>query len=220
MATQSSIKSPIDVLDFWFGDAYSDASKRHLLEDTAFMGKMSGTLWYAGTSADESCMRFVSTIEAAAAGTIETADPAWTAEPDASIAKVILFDQLTRNCFRGTDRAFAYDGAALELSRRLAKDTKLVNELPASVLHFIGSPFLHSESLADHDLSLALNDVVMAKDEACANFARPHIISHRDVVARFGRFPHRNKAMGRTNTEEEAAWLASDEVPGWARSQG
>ena len=60
----------------------------------------------------------------------------------------------------------------------------------------------------------------MAKDEACANFARPHIIAHRDVVARFGRFPHRNKAMGRTNTEEEAAWLASDEVPGWARSQG
>jgi uncharacterized protein (DUF924 family) len=219
MATQSSIKSPIDVLDFWFGDAYSDASKRHLLEDTTFMGKMSGTLWYAGTSADESCMRFVSTIEAAAAGTIETADPAWMAEPDASIAKVILFDQLTRNCFRGTDRAFAYDGAALELSRRLAKDNKLVNELPASVLHFIGSPFLHSENLEDHDMALALNDVTLAKNETAAMYARPHIINHRDIIARFGRYPHRNKAMERDNTEEETAWLESDEVPGWAKSQ-
>ena len=215
-----SLKSPIEVLEFWFTDAYTDAAKRHLLNDTAFMGKMAGTLWYAGTRADASCMRFVSTIEAAAAGTIEDADPRWRDEPHASIAKVILFDQLTRNCFRGTDRAFSCDQMALELSRRMARDDALVDSLPGAVLHFIGSPFLHSESLADHDLSLALNDVVMAKDEACANFARPHIISHRDVVARLGRFPHRNKAMGRTSTEEEATWLASDEVPGWARSQG
>lgn len=50
-------------------------------------------------------------------------------------------------------------------------------------------------------------------------FARPHIVSHRDVVVRFGRFPHRNANMGRESTPEEVAWLASDEVPGWAKSQ-
>lgn len=78
-------------------------------------------------------MPFVATIEAAAGDALADA-PGWDDDPvDARVAKLILFDQLTRNCFRGTPRAFAYDDKALALARRMAADDDLVNTLPPAV---------------------------------------------------------------------------------------
>lgn len=81
---------------------------------------------------------------------------------------------------------------------------------------------MHSEELADQELSVAKSEALSAEFAASipyfkdSGFAR----SHWEVVARFGRFPHRNAAKGRASTAEEAAWLAGPGVPGWARSQG
>ena len=92
-------------------------------------------------------MPFVPTIEAAAEGLLDEV-PEWAAVPDGQVAKMILFDQLTRNCFRGTPRAFAYDDKALALARSMAGDAALVDSLPPAVIHFLVSPLLHSETLA------------------------------------------------------------------------
>lgn len=218
-ASSASVKTPREVLSFWFGEDAYFGDKPELMSDGEFMKTKARSLWYAGTSADAACMPFVATIEAAASGALD-ADPAWSARPDGDFARVILFDQLARNCFRGTPRAFAFDDAALDISRRLCADEDVVATAHPAMVHFLTSPLIHSETLADHDLCLAVNDALAARAPAVAGMGRPHVVAHRDVIARFGRYPHRNKNMGRENTPEETAWLASDEVPGWAKSQG
>ena len=217
--SSASVKTPREVLSFWFGeDAYfGDTPER--MSDGEYMKTKSRSLWYAGTSADAACMPFVATIEAAASGALDD-HPAWSARPDGDFARVILFDQLARNCFRGTPRAYAFDDAALDISRRLCADENIIATAHPAVVHFLASPLMHSETLADHDLGLAVNDALATRAPAIAAMGRPHVVAHRDVIARFGRYPHRNKNMGRENTPEETAWLASDEVPGWAKSQG
>jgi uncharacterized protein (DUF924 family) len=106
--------------------------------------------------------------------------------PDTALAAVILFDQFPRNMFRGTARQFATDG----LARPSVANCRL----------FLYMPFEHSEDLADQDRSVALFEVL--GDPFYIGFAR----KHRDVIARFGRFPHRNAMLGRENTQEEQAF--------------
>ena len=213
-----TMKTPRDVLSFWFSEAAYFGAEPELMSSVAFMSAKAKTQWYAGTSADASCMPFVPTIEAAAAGHLDHL-PEWSAHVDGKVAKLILFDQLTRNCFRGTPRAFACDDKALALAREMASEPSVVDVHAPAVVHFLTSPLIHSEDLADQDLALAVNDKLMRVAPDIARFARGAIESHRDVVVRFGRFPHRNKSMGRESTPEETAWLASDEVPGWAKTQ-
>ena len=150
------------MLSFWFGeDAYfGDAPER--MSDGEYMKTKSRSLWYAGTSADAACMPFVATIEAAASGALDD-HPAWSARPDGDFARVILFDQLARNCFRGTPRAFAFDDAALDISRRLCADENIIATAHPAVVHFLTSPLMHSETLADHDLGLAVNDALATR---------------------------------------------------------
>ena len=131
----------------------------------------------------------------------------------------VLFDQLARNCFRGTDRAFAYDPLALDLSLRMCSDLHLLDTAPVGMLHFLSSPLMHSEDVDDHDVALEVCSKLERRAPELARSSRPHLVAHRDVIVRFGRYPHRNRAMGRENTPEEEAWLASDQVPGWAKSQ-
>ena len=100
------------------------------------------------------------TIEAAASGALDD-DPAWASQPDADFAKILLFDQLARNCFRGTDRAFAYDPLALDLSLRMCSDLHLLDTAPVGMLHFLSSPLIHSEDVDDHDVAL----------EVCSNWS-------------------------------------------------
>ncbi len=120
-------------------------------------------------------------------------------EPDDALAAVILFDQFPRNMFRGTADAFATDPLALALAGNAlaAGFDTAVAENRRSFLHM---PFMHSENIADQERCVAL---FAGTDEE--KFA----VEHRDIIARFGRFPHRNHALGRESTEEEKAFLGS-----------
>ncbi|HET7126636.1 MAG TPA: DUF924 family protein [Lysobacter sp.] len=124
----------------------------------------------------------------------------WQDDAEGALALVLLLDQIPRNVFRGSGHAFATDGLAREAARR-AIDAGFDREIAAPMRLFFYMPFEHSEEMADQDRSVQL--LAAMGDANYADYAR----RHRDVIARFGRFPHRNAALGRTSTTEERAWL-------------
>jgi uncharacterized protein (DUF924 family) len=116
------------------------------------------------------------------------------------LATVIVLDQFSRNMFRGTARAFASDNAALGLAKA-AVERGLDGELDPVGRLFLYLPFEHSEALADQDRAVAL--IAKLGDAKLDAYA----VAHRDIIARFGRFPHRNEALGRVSTPEETVFL-------------
>ena len=120
--------------------------------------------------------------------------------PQVALATVILFDQFPRNMFRGSPRAFAADEQAL-VTARAAVDAGLDRALDKDGRLFLYLPFEHSESLADQERSVAL--IATLGDPELDRYA----IAHRDIIQRFGRFPHRNAVLGRVSTAEEIEFL-------------
>ncbi|HTV25527.1 MAG TPA: DUF924 family protein [Polyangiaceae bacterium] len=141
--------------------------------------------------------RFADAHAAAARGELSR----WGQRADGALALILLLDQYPRNAFRGTPRMYATDALArAEAERAVAAgfDRTVAPELQAFVL----LPFGHSESLADQERSVAL----------CRRLGSPnleHAEHHRDIVRRFGRFPHRNAILGRASTDAERAYLAN-----------
>lgn len=137
---------------------------------------------------------------------------AWEDTPGSSLALVVLLDQFSRNIHRGSSRAYAADPAALALAERMVArgDDRRVSWLARS---FVYLPFEHAESLAAQDRGVALFAALAA--EAPAGLAKlgetfvDYAQKHRAVVARFGRFPHRNAELGREDTAEESEFLRS-----------
>ena len=131
----------------------------------------------------------------------------WTATPEGTLALIILLDQLPRNAFRDTAHMFATDSLALTFAKAAiarGDDRKLAHDLRPFVL----MPLMHSESLADQETLLTL------LDEADQPNTYKFAVIHRDIIARFGRFPHRNACLGRETTADEAAFLAGDGFKG------
>lgn len=127
---------------------------------------------------------------------------AWADTPEGALALVILLDQCSRNLNRGKAAAYAND----EHARRIAREalTKgFDRQLEAWRRAFVYMPFMHSELLEDQEFSVRLFT------EAGLDNAR-YALHHRDIIRRYGRFPHRNKVLGRENTEEEIAYLKSE----------
>ncbi len=124
----------------------------------------------------------------------------WMDSADGALALLVLLDQIPRNIFRGSGHAFATDPLALHYARRMV-DAGLDQAVDAELRAFAYLPFEHSEDLADQRHSVALFDAL--GNEGYARYAQAHL----DVIERFGRFPHRNRALGRVNTPEEQAWL-------------
>lgn len=125
---------------------------------------------------------------------------AWTSEPRSLLAAVIVLDQFSRNLNRGRPEAFAQDGAALALTRKaLARGDD--GALSAEERQFLYMPLMHSEAMDDQEACIGLMERAGLVESA--DFAR----RHRDIIARFGRFPHRNAALGRMSTPEEIAFL-------------
>ncbi len=174
------------VLDFWFADR--DAQGQPAYRDQ----------WFKRDDAFDAQIahRFGAPVEQALAGELDR----WADNADGVLALVILLDQFPRNLFRGTARAFAGDARALRLARQ-AVAQGLDRQLPRYQRMFLYLPFEHSEKLADQERSVAL--FAALGDENVTRYA----VAHRDIVARFGRFPHRNAALGRPSTAEEIEFL-------------
>ena len=123
---------------------------------------------------------------------------------------MIVLDQFPRNLYRGSARAFAADARAREVADR-ALNRRLDQEIPLVQRHFFFLPFEHSESHADQERSVALFQAWAeahdgpARDRALEQMRYVH--RHAEIIERFGRFPHRNEALGRESTEAEIAFL-------------
>jgi uncharacterized protein (DUF924 family) len=125
----------------------------------------------------------------------------WRASPEARLAAIIVLDQFPRNMYRASPLAFATDWIARR-EALLALDAGADKAVDYGRRHFFYMPFEHSELLADQDLSVSLFEA--HGDETYLDYA----VRHRDVIARYGRFPHRNGFLGRVSTPAEEAYLA------------
>lgn len=171
------MSTPRDVIDFW-----RDAGP----------GK-----WFNGGMAfDDACrQRFGEAHMAAARRELD----GWMDTADGALALLLVLDQIPRNIFRGSGHAFATDGLALQHAMQ-AVAAGLDVQVSDDVRAFIYLPFEHCEDMAMQDRSVAL---MATLSENLLGYAH----AHRNVIRRFGRFPHRNAALGRNNTPDEQAWL-------------
>jgi uncharacterized protein (DUF924 family) len=129
----------------------------------------------------------------------------WAAHTQGAMALLILLDQFPRNLFRGQARAFAGDARALALARALVA-SGADRTLNGVQRQFVYLPFEHAEDLAAQQQALALF-AQLGQDEPALAGLLDWAQRHHDIVARFGRFPHRNAALGRSSTAEEAEFL-------------
>ena len=170
--------SPADVIDFW-----REAGE---------------TKWFSRDDAFDAAIRshFLPLLEAAARGELGALE----ATPDGALALVILLDQFPRNLFRGASRAFATDAQAREVAGR-AIARGFDRQCDETLAFFLHMPFVHSEALADQERAVAFFETLGWAD------ASRSALEHRDIIACFGRFPHRNAALGRKTTPAEQRYL-------------
>lgn len=197
------VLKPADVIDFWMGDVLRDVA----LLDSAFKR------WFGGGEAvdTEIRKRFGDAVDVALEGGLRD----WENEIRSALALVILLDQFPRNIHRSTPRAFAGDERALDISQQWQGEPDFQSlEYPAQV--FLLMPRQHIE---DRDVQEeSVRRFRELEDEACQTGAPCAVVKwlattrefaelHRDIIVRFGRFPHRNRILGRESTAEETAWM-------------
>ena len=176
------------VLDLWFGTP-----------DSADYGQPR-KVWFAQDDDFDAEIRkqFAGLHKSASHGML---DHFWKDVALPNLALVIVLDQFSRQLYRGEAKAFAQDAHALQVAKHAIDQGFDRDKLPVQRL-FWYLPFEHSENLADQDRSIELIEPL--GNAEWTRYAR----EHRDVIARFGRFPHRNAALGRENTPEEETYLA------------
>ena len=163
----------------------------------AFWREAGPAQWFAKDEAFDAAFktRFEALHHAAAAGALD----GWATDADGALALLVLLDQFPRNAYRATGHMFATDGKARGIARA-ALAAGLDAQVEATLRPFFYLPFMHSEALEDQERSVALNAALDANTQRFA-------LLHRDIVARFGRFPHRNAALGRASTPDEQRFL-------------
>jgi uncharacterized protein (DUF924 family) len=170
-----------DVLDFWFDGNAATHRKVWFERNDEF---------------DAACSRFAEALYDAKAGVFDH----WTEKPRGALALIILLDQFSRNLHRDSPEAFAADAKARGIART-AIARGFDQQLGPVERMFVYLPFEHSENLADQEESVRLS-MTLGGDTV------RHAEDHREVIRRFGRFPHRNAALGRVDTPEELAFQA------------
>lgn len=190
------------ILAFWFGNS----------KDDAVTASEQTKLWWSKDERtdQEIRRRFESSTEAMGRGDLDD----WAATPHGLLAMVLLVDQFPRNMYRNLPESFAFDTLALRWSLH-ALERGMDNRLRPIERVFLYLPLEHSESLADQQRAVflfeqLLREVPAEQHDVFAGFL-DYAIRHRDVIARFGRFPHRNRILERESTPEEVAFL---EEPG------
>ena len=169
---------------------------------TGFWNAAGHAKWWTKSDAfDEAIrLRFEPVHHAAARGEYA----AWEATADGALALVLLFDQFPRNLYRNSAHAFATDPLA-RAAARLAIETGKDRATEPELRCFFYMPFMHSEDLADQDIAVALFEAHEAETGELGNLKAA--VEHRDIIRKFGRFPHRNPMVGRAMTAEERAFL-------------
>ena len=191
--TISRMDSAIAILNFWFGDA-NDPSGEYGQQRSVWFRK-------DPTFDAEIRQRFLADYENAAAGHYDS----WQTEPRPCLALILLLDQWPRNLFRHQPQSFATDPAARAAAAYAIAHGYERTLLPVERL-FLYLPFEHSEDPADQARSVQyFTALAQAAPELIDTLDYAH--RHRDVITRFGRFPHRNAILGRINTPEEAEFL-------------
>ncbi len=163
-----------------------------------WFGVLGRERWFVRNAAVDAALRkhFLGLYEAVAITPVS----AEQLEPRAAVTAVVALDQVPRNVFRGTARAFATDAAARRLALD-ALDRGYGEELTEDEKIFLYLPLEHSENISDQDRCVALTAAL--GDAEYTRFA----LAHRNVIAQFGRFPHRNAVLGRASTPEELSFL-------------
>ena len=173
-----------EILDFWFSEKITQ-------------------YWFNSTPEidQEICQKFESVWELAADAKLDE----WRNTADSCLALIIVLDQFPLNMFRNQAKSFATEAKAIEMAE-YAVAHKFDQQLSNEKLTFLYMPFMHSENLADQNRSVTLFEA--AKLENNVQFAR----HHRNIVQKFGRFPHRNAILGRDSTDAEIEYLNSKEA--------
>jgi len=175
-----------EVLEFWFGEPRGARRRQWFEKDPAFDAQIRA--------------RFLPLHEALALG-----DPAyWLDDAQRCLARIVVLDQFPRNMFRGSPRAFAADPLALQAAHHALAQGYDRTLLPVERM-FVYLPFEHSEALADQERACELCRPLAAFAETDDVYR--YALAHRDIIARFGRFPHRNAILGRASTPEELEFL-------------
>jgi uncharacterized protein (DUF924 family) len=190
--------TPEDVLDFWFGQPGPAAD----------VAARQSKLWFGKSVANDQLVidRFADTLIAAGAGQLDH----WALTPRNRLALIVVLDQFPHHIHRNHGQSFAYDAQSLALAQAMVQNGDAARIAPIERV-FVYLPLEHAESLALQDESVALYAQLVADASAAE---RPlfhgfldYAKQHRDVVARFGRFPHRNALLGRPSTPEEIEFL-------------
>jgi uncharacterized protein (DUF924 family) len=184
-------RDALAVMDFWFGrhgDRGRDTPRRQ---------------WFEKSDAFDAQIRdrFGMLIPLAIAGELQS----WTAEPEGAVALILVLDQFTRNVFRGRAEAFAGVARALAEAKALVQ-AGTDRKLPGVQRQFVYLPFEHAEDMAAQQESLRLF-AQLERDAPEVGELLVWAQRHHDIIARFGRFPHRNAALGRSSTAEEFEFL-------------
>ena len=192
------VATPNAVLDFWFGAPGSAAE----------IAARQRPLWFAKSAANDQIVaaRFAETLVAASQG--ELAD--WAATPRGRLALIVVLDQFPHHIHRDHGQSFAYDALSLALALEMIQRGEDAQLAPIERV-FVYLPLEHAESMAMQDLSVALYEklahAAAAAERGLFDGFLDYARKHRDVVARFGRFPHRNELLGRPSTAEEIEFL-------------
>ena len=193
------METPDTIREYWFGTA---------LEDAAVTARDRAPLWWSKNPEvdNEIRRRFESWVIKAGSGELDN----WASNPQDRLALILLTDQFPRSIYRDSAKAFAFDTKALSLTRE-GLDGGFDASLRPLEKVFFYLPLEHSESLADQQQSVSLFQKLL--DEASPD-QKPTFteyldfaVRHRDIISRFGRFPHRNKALERISTPEELSFL-------------
>jgi len=196
-----------EILQYWFGDLVD-----------GFASEDRNRLWWAGGAETDRAVAslFGRQVREALNGHLDH----WAEHPRGRLALIILLDQFTRMIYRGEAEAFAGDRRALELCQSgLDMQHDRVLELVERTFFYM--PLEHAESMDAQNMSIECFSTLLAEApvhyrqrlQNSLDFAH----QHRDLIVSFGRFPHRNRALQRSSTPEELAWLNSSHSPTWGQ---
>ncbi len=194
------IVTAADVLEFWFDGT----------EQNPAAAQARVAWWFGGGEAVDQAVRdrFAGTVAAAGRGLLD----GWASTPQGALALVLVLDQFPRNIYRGLPAAFASDAKAAAIADATIAAGRL-GELGPIERAFLYLPFQHAEDLAAQTRSVALyEDLAATAEPGWRELLEIHLKyarEHRDIIARFGRFPHRNAILGRAQQAGEEAFLAA-----------